>query len=143
MEKSVIIIGGGLGGLTAACLLCKEGYRVTVLEKHCTAGGGLHTFRRGGMSYETGIHYISGFQPGGVLRKFYTYLGIFDRLKIKPLDPGAFDVICVKEDGSRYPVGVGKERFIGQWGRLFPAEKENIRRYVEDLYAMADPVLFM
>ena len=138
MEKSVIIIGGGLGGLTAACLLCKEGYRVTVLEKHCTAGGGLHTFRRGGMSYETGIHYISGFQPGGVLRKFYTYLGIFDRLKIKPLDPGAFDVICVKEDGSRYPVGVGKERFIGQWGRLFPAEKENIRRYVEDLYAMAD-----
>lgn len=138
MEKSVVIIGGGLGGLNTACLLCKEGYKVTVLEKHCQAGGGLHTFKRQGVIYETGIHYISGFQPGGVLRKFYTYLGIFDRLKIKPLDTDAFDVICVKEDKMKYPVGTGKEGFIEHWGNLFPQEKENIRRYTEDLYAIAD-----
>lgn len=138
MEKSVIIIGGGLGGLNTACLLCKEGYRVTVLEKHYIPGGGLHTFRRQGTVYETGIHYISGFQPGGVLRKFYTYLGIFDRLKIKPLDPDAFDTIWVKEDGKKYPVGVGKENFIAHWAELFPEEKENIRLYTEALYAIAD-----
>ncbi len=138
MEKSVVIIGGGLGGLCTACLLCKEGYRVTVLERHYAAGGGLHSFKRNGLSYDTGIHYISGFQPDGVLRKFYTYLGIFDRLKIKPLDQGAFDIICVKEDNRQYPIGMGKERFIEQWGHFFPAEKENIRRYVEDLYAIAD-----
>ena len=138
MEKTVIIIGGGLGGLNTACLLCKEGYRVTVLEKHHTVGGGLHTFRRQGVVYETGIHYISGFQPGGIFRKFYSFLGIFDRLKIKPLDPEAFDVILVKEDGRKYPVGIGKANFIDQWGRLFPEEKENIRRYTEALYAIAD-----
>lgn len=138
MEKSVVIIGGGLGGLNTACLLCKEGYKVTVLEKHYKAGGGLHTFKRDGVTYETGIHYISGFQPGGVLRKFYTYLGIFDRLKIKPLDSDAFDVVYVKEDEMKYPIGIGKEGFINHWGNLFPEERENVRRYTEDLYAISD-----
>lgn len=138
MEKTVVIIGGGLGGLTTACLLCKEGYRVTVLEKHTVAGGGLHMFKRKGVRYETGIHYISGFQPGGVLRKFYSYLGIFDQLKIKPLDPEAFDRVYVKSENKSYPIGKGKEHFIAGWAKLFPEEKDNIRLYTEALYAVAD-----
>ncbi len=138
MEKSAIIIGGGIGGLNTACLLCKEGYRVTVLEKHYTAGGGLHTFKRQGTVYETGIHYIGDFRPGGVLCKLYTYLGIYDRLKIKPLDKDAFDIVSVGEDGKKYPVSIGKKGFIAHWGEFFPEEKENIRRYTEALYAIAD-----
>ena len=39
MEKSVIIIGGGLGGLFCGAFLAKEGLRVTVLEKNATVGG--------------------------------------------------------------------------------------------------------
>ena len=46
MEKSVIIIGGGLGGLFCGAFLAKEGLRVTVLEKNATIGGGLQTFAR-------------------------------------------------------------------------------------------------
>ena len=45
MNKTAIIIGGGLGGLFTGAILAKEGLRVTVLEKNATAGGGLQTFR--------------------------------------------------------------------------------------------------
>ncbi len=34
MQKDIIIIGGGIGGLMTACLLCKEGYRPTIIEQH-------------------------------------------------------------------------------------------------------------
>ena len=37
--QTIIIIGGGLGGLFTGALLTKEGYRVTVLEKNATIGG--------------------------------------------------------------------------------------------------------
>ena len=38
MNKTAIIIGGGLGGLFTGAILAKEGLRVTVLEKNATAG---------------------------------------------------------------------------------------------------------
>ena len=44
-----IVIGSGIGGLTAAALLARHGgQRVLVLERHYTAGGFTHVFRRPG-----------------------------------------------------------------------------------------------
>lgn len=138
MEKSAIIIGGGIGGLCTACLLCKEGYKVTILERHYKIGGGLHEFTRKGVTYETGMHYISGFQEGGVLRRFFSYLGIFDHLKIKPLDSDAFDEIFVDEDHTHYPVGMGKERFVAHWCEAFPEESKGIRAYADAMFGIME-----
>ncbi len=44
MEKKVTIIGSGFSGLSAACYLAKQGYDVTVLEKHSTVGGRARQF---------------------------------------------------------------------------------------------------
>ncbi len=49
--KTTVIIGGGLGGLFAGAILSREGFKVTVLEKNDTAGGGLQNFRRFGMKF--------------------------------------------------------------------------------------------
>jgi len=43
-----IVIGSGIGGLTAAAFLSKEGQKVLVLERHYTAGGFTHVFKRKG-----------------------------------------------------------------------------------------------
>lgn len=136
--KTAIIIGGGIGGLHTAALLGKEGYRVTVLDKHVQAGGGLHTFRRGDQEFETGIHCISGLQEGGVLRQLYTYLGIIDQLRYKLLDESAFDTLYIKNEQVRYAVGRGKKHFIEEWSRHFPEAAEEIRRYTDALYAIAE-----
>lgn len=59
-EKPVdyIIVGSGLGGLTAASLLSAAGFRVLVLEQHDVAGGATHTFELDGYEWDVGFHYI-------------------------------------------------------------------------------------
>ena len=74
MGKNILIIGGGLGGLTTGALLAKEGYKVTVLEKNRTIGGGLQCFGRKGVSFETGMHVLGGFLRG---RVYIRYAGIW------------------------------------------------------------------
>lgn len=140
MSKQVIIVGGGIGGLVSACLLCKEGYTPIVLEQHYKIGGGLHCFRRNGVVWEAGIHYVSGFEEGGTVRKIFDYLGITDSLDLKPLDENGFDVLHVAEDNTVCKFGVGKENFIRILSEQFPHETEGIRKYVDSIYAICDRI---
>lgn len=58
-----LVLGSGIGGLTAAVALARRGQRVLVLEQHRTAGGQTQTFKRQGWSFATGVHYIGGVGP--------------------------------------------------------------------------------
>jgi all-trans-retinol 13,14-reductase len=140
MDKSVVIIGGGIGGLVSACLLSKEGYKVTVLEKHNRIGGGLHCFDKYGTVFESGIHYVSGFQEGGALYKLFKYLGILDKIHIMPLDNNGFDVLHIGDDNRKYVFGVGKENFINILSKDFPDEKENIANYLDAIYDICNSI---
>src|SRR5580698_3391281 len=53
-----IVIGSGLGGLSTAAFLSKEGKKVLVLERHYTPGGFTHVFTRRGYEWDVGLHYV-------------------------------------------------------------------------------------
>ena len=137
-RKTVLVIGGGLGGLVSGALLAKEGYKVTVLEKNAIIGGGLQTFKRKGVSFPTGMHVFGGFGENGQLRKLFTYLGIMDRLALQAMDPEGYDVVTVLEDGHTYSLPKGKERFVNYLAEAFPEEKEHIQDYVEKLFTLSE-----
>ena len=140
MKKTVLIIGGGLGGLICGAILSKEGYSVRILEKHTVIGGGLHTFKRYGVEFETGMHFISGFQPDGVLNKLFKYLGIADKLRIKPENRDGFDHFQVASDGQIYKMAMGRENFVETLSAYFPEEKENIQRYMDKVYEICNSI---
>jgi all-trans-retinol 13,14-reductase len=58
-----IVLGSGVGGLTAAAALARCGQRVLVLDQHSVAGGLTQTFQRHDWSFATGVHYVSGVGP--------------------------------------------------------------------------------
>lgn len=128
--KTVCIIGGGLGGLMTGALLTKEGYRVTVLEKNGTIGGGLQSFSRKGHLFDPCMHVFGGLQPGGNLRGILDYLGISDKIKVEPY----YDTLICGDDRIALPFG--REAWIEAMdnGR----HKKELNAYVDALYRLAD-----
>lgn len=140
MSKRVVIIGGGLGGLFAGAILAKEGYDVTILEKNRNIGGGLQTFVRDGEVFETGMHILGGLRQGGSIHKICNYLGILDKLNIKNVDADCADTLHYLSDNATYRFAEGRENFAADIARRFPGEAENIRRYVDAIYALTEEV---
>jgi C-3',4' desaturase CrtD len=63
--KVVVIIGAGIGGLSAAAALARLGVDVTVLEAHVYPGGCAGTFYHQGFRFDAGATLAGGFYPGG------------------------------------------------------------------------------
>lgn len=140
MKQRVVIIGAGLGGLFTGALLSKEGFEVTVLEKNALIGGGLQTFQRFGEHFDTGMHIIGGMQPGGNTWRICQYLGILDKVKLRDVDDDCTDRLYFAEDHTCYTLAKGREGFVDSLARRFPEERQNLERYVEDIFRISDAI---
>lgn len=74
-QCDVAIIGGGVGGLTAAALLAQAGMSVVVLERESRPGGYLAGFHRKAFVFDSAIHWLNQCGPGGMVHKVFHSLG--------------------------------------------------------------------
>jgi phytoene dehydrogenase-like protein len=119
----VIVIGAGVGGLTAAALLSKAGLSVRVLEKEPHVGGYLAGFRRKHYIFDTAIHWLNQYGPGGILDKLFKAIGsdhpkAVEQHRIRRYKGENFDYLLTnKPDDMR-----------DQLIRDFPEDKKGIER---------------
>src|SRR5579862_4083161 len=101
-----IVIGSGIGGLTAAALLSKHsGKRVLVLERHYTAGGFTHSFHRPGYVWDVGVHYVGEMQdPASLVRAAFDHL-TEGQLHWQPM-PDVYDRIVIGGRTFDFPKGL-------------------------------------
>jgi len=124
----VVVVGAGLGGLSAGVTLAKAGLDVLVLEQHHKVGGCATSFKRGDYLFEASIHEITG---GGNIDSDLTTilkdLGVHQKLNwikvpdfYRSIGPGVDFTVPQGWDASR-------EAFIERW----PDEREGIEAFYE------------
>ena len=103
-NKQVIVIGAGFAGLSAAAILAKEGYNVTILEKNDQAGGRARVWEKDGFRFDMGP---SWYWMPDVFENYFALFGKKpgDFYELKRLDPG-YRIYFGKDDLIDVPAGM-------------------------------------
>ncbi|MBD2304199.1 C-3',4' desaturase CrtD [Chroococcidiopsis sp. FACHB-1243] len=104
-KSRVVVIGAGIGGLTAAALLARRGYQVLVLDQAIVPGGCASTFKRKGFTFDVGATQVAGLEPGGIHHRIFAELDI-DLPEATPCDPAC----AVYLPGEHQPINVWRDR---------------------------------
>lgn len=131
-----VILGAGLGGLSAAACLSRQGYRVAVLEKHYLPGGCCHTFDYGDYRFCADVHYISQCGPGETIDQFLNYID--RRVAFESLDPNCIDRVVTPEVDFAIPLDW--ERFRSRLLAEFPEEAAPINRYCDEIKRLHEDI---
>jgi phytoene dehydrogenase-like protein len=76
MAYEVVVVGGGIGGLTAAALLAARGVKVCLLERESRGGGCATTFERFGYTFEAGASLYASWQPEEIHARIFKELPV-------------------------------------------------------------------
>ncbi len=142
-KRRVVVVGAGIGGLTAAALLSHRGYQVLVLDQAIVPGGCASTFQRRGFTFDVGATQVAGLEPGGIHHR------IFSELEIEPPAATFCDPACaVYLPGETEPISVWRDpdRWQAERQRQFPGS-EPFWQLLSDLFRHSwafqsrDPIL--
>ena len=128
MAKKIIIIGAGLGGLSAAVRLAKSGFDVTIVEKNETVGGKVNFVESGEYKFDTGASLLT---MRHVFEELFEFAGkrIEDYLTIVSLDP-----ICryFWSDKTVFDASSDLQKTERELQKFAPDDIESFRRFLKD-----------
>ncbi|MBD2003113.1 MULTISPECIES: C-3',4' desaturase CrtD [Cyanophyceae] len=116
----IVVIGAGIGGLTAAALLARRGYQVLVLDQALVPGGCASTFKRKGFTFDVGATQVAGLEPGGIHHRIFNELEI-ELPAATPCDPAC----AVYLPGETSPINVWRnpDKWKLERTRQFPGSE--------------------
>jgi C-3',4' desaturase CrtD len=103
-RRRALIIGAGIGGLTAGALLARRGYAVTLFDQAFVPGGCASTFRRRGFTFDVGATQVAGLEPGGIHAQIFAELGV-EIPAATPCDPAC----AVYLPGESQPINIWRD----------------------------------
>jgi len=132
-----VVIGSGLGGLTAGSLLAKAGWSVCLLERNFSLGGAASVYRVGGLTVESSLHQTSDARnPRDVKHHILSELGILDEIEWLPTGP----LYKVKGGpvGDAFELPCGFDAAHAALADRFPDRSHVIRRFLNDVERIHD-----
>lgn len=107
----------------------EAGMSVLLLERGTQAGGCLQSYRRHGLAFDTGFHYVGGLDEGQSLHSAFRHLGLL-RLPWQRLD-NHFDRVTI--GNQTFSFAQGYDAFVETLTVAFPAERDALNRYADML----------
>lgn len=129
-DYDAIVIGSGLGGLTAGALYARTGRRVLVLEQNDTFGGAATTYHRGAMTVEASLHETADPQatadPKG---EIFEALDLYQDIELVPV--GDFQEVRCPLIGAPLVIPHGFDALRNRLSERFPHETDSIDRFLK------------
>jgi C-3',4' desaturase CrtD len=135
LENSVVIIGGGIGGLTAASLLGSADYNVQILEASREWGGCAGKFQRGKALFPVGATLGMGFEKGGIHQRIFDYLGIEPPVSFM-LD----EVMDIHLPDKTLIFYRNRETHVNQLKKAYPEVSSKLSAFYEEVYRIAGEI---
>jgi len=129
MNDNIIIIGGGLGGLSAGAYLSEKGVKFTLIEEQPNVGGYSVSFKRDEFIFDVALHAVPGGLPGQPFYNLITKLGLEDEITFLKLT-NAFQV---KLGDFEFLIPNDFNLFFNKLANKFPAEKTGIKSFKQDI----------
>jgi phytoene desaturase len=124
----IAVIGSGFSGLSAACFLAKEGFRVTVHEKNDSPGGRARQLKADGFTFDMGP---SWYWMPDVFENFFSAFNKkpSDYYTLDRLDP-SYRVVYKKDDVLNVPAGV--EALATLFEGIEPGSGTHLQRFLDE-----------
>jgi all-trans-retinol 13,14-reductase len=141
-KEKVLVIGSGIGGLSAGIILAKLGFDVTVIEKNRQPGGMMRSYARRGVQCNVGLHYLGALDHDQILRRCFDFLEITDQLPLirmggdAPVDRYLFPENHLGID--RFDVPTGFEAYEDGLNAAFPTQRTQVAALMALLGRSAD-----
>jgi len=137
-DLPVVVIGGGLGGLSAAAHLAKSGFPVTLIEQHDRPGGYSTAFEREGGKYtfEVSLHATAGAQGG--LKDALEGAGVLEKVETVEL-PELCRIITPEHDliwPQKNPAAI-----VEQLMQQFSGEAEGIQGFFDEILGVINEAI--
>ncbi len=129
MKYDIIIIGGGLGGLTAGAKLAREGKKVILIEQHNKPGGCATTFNRGNYTFEVGLHEMDGPSPRDMKTRIFNELEVFENVSFVKV-PEFYNFV---NDRIKITIPHDPEKAAQRLKEKFPEDTEGIDSYFNQI----------
>ncbi|HZH89747.1 MAG TPA: phytoene desaturase family protein [Pyrinomonadaceae bacterium] len=130
-EKNVLIVGGGLGGLSAAIHLRLAGFAVSLYEANARVGGRANLIEREGFSFDTGPSLLN--YPWVFEQLFEAAnRNLHDYVRLLPVDPS---VSFRWQDGTRFTLSSDLRKFLEECERLEPGSRPRALAFMRDAEA--------
>ena len=129
MKYDIIVIGAGLGGLTAGAKLARSGKKVLLLEQHDRPGGCATTFRRKDFTMEVGLHEMDGLHTADMKTRIFRDLGGMEKVEFLRV-PEFYHFINGRRD---FVVSHDPEEVEANLIKAFPGEEKGISAYFHRL----------
>ena len=126
-DYDVIVIGAGLGGLSAGAILAKQGRKVLVLEQADQVGGCCSSFKKDGYHFDVGA---SIFEAEEMFDAIFQALGssLYEEVELLPCDP---IYSTIYEDGSRLNIPTDQEATMETIAEIAPEDARNWPAYAK------------
>ncbi|MFP4368568.1 MAG: phytoene desaturase family protein [Candidatus Kapaibacterium sp.] len=127
--KKILIIGGGIAGLTAGIFARKNGFKSIILEKHHTTGGECTGWDRQGYHIDGCIHWLVGTMEGTPIRRLWEKAGALENVEI--YHPESF--LAHEHQGVTVHFYRDLERLRTSWLEISPEDKNSIEQLCADI----------